>query len=228
MQPNRPLGWDLERGRDGSMVEAKKTAPSARRHEIVEIATGLFLENGFAATSMATVAEAAGLTKASLYHHFPGKEELFAACVTHGYAAELERLRDIASGDASDAPEKMQAAINALYETIISSQVGRMSPLIAEVSRSFPTVARSFHDDYIGPQHEILCKMIDEGVASGQFADVDRKVFLHLVFGPIVTLSLSREMFATFQDLEEHFPVAHLRDGHVEMLMQALAKPLAV
>jgi hypothetical protein len=63
-----------------------------------------------------------------------------------------------------------------------------MSPLIGEVSRSFPTFAWSFHDSYIGPHHTILARMIDEGVTAGQFADVDRKVFLLLAFGPIVTL----------------------------------------
>jgi len=202
----------------------KTSGQSERREEIVEIATTLFLENGFAATSMAMVAKAAGLTKASLYHHFPGKDELFAACVTGGYAHELMRLRAIANDATADPLEKMRAALVALYDTITVSPVGRMSPLIAEVSRSFPSVARSFHDDYIGPQHALLACMIDEGVASGHFADIDRKVVLHLIFGPIVTLSLSREMFATFKELDQYFPVEKLRDGHIDMMMELLTR----
>lgn len=206
------------------MAELHKTRAGTRRHEIVEIATRLFLENGFAATSMSMVAAAAGLTKASLYHHFPGKEDLFAACVTDGYAAELSQLRTIAEDPSTPPPDKMRAALMALYDTIITSPVGRMSPLIAEVSRAFPTVARSFHDDYIAPQHQILARIIADGVRSGHFNDLDPKLFLHLVFGPIVTLSLSREMFATFADLDCHFPVTDLRDGHIDTLMRLLAR----
>lgn len=206
------------------MAETQKNAQGARRTEIVKVATGLFLENGFAATSMAMVANAAGLTKASLYHHFPGKDDLFAACVTDGYAAELSRLRDVAADGDPSPPEKMRAALDALYDSMMCTSVGRMSPLIAEVSRTFPTVARSFHDDYIAPQHAMLASLIDEGVATGCFVDVDRQVFLHLVFGPIVTLSLSREMFATFDDLDRHFPIKSLRDGHIDTMLRLLQR----
>lgn len=204
------------------MADRKKLQHGSRRAEIVEIATTLFLENGFAATSMATVANAAGLTKASLYHHFPGKDDLFAACVTDGYAAELAILDEIATDPTMEPPDKMRAALAALYRSMTSTPAGRMSPLIAEVSRAFPSVARSFHRDYITPQYAILTQMIDEGVSSGHFNDVNRQLFLHLVFGPIVTLSLSREMFATFDELEAIFPVASLRDGHIDAMLDML------
>ena len=209
------------------MAEAQKNHPQAqsRRAGIVAVATDLFLENGFAATSMAMVARAAGLTKATLYHHYPGKADLFAACVTDGYADELARLADIAADPALSHSGKLRAAITALYASMTDTAVGRMSPLIAEVSRAFPTVARSFHDDYVAPQHALFTCLIDEGVAKGDFADQDRDLILHMVFGPIVTLSLSREMFATFDDLDCQFPVKPLRDGHIDAVLRLLARP---
>lgn len=190
-----------------------------RRAEILGVATGLFVENGYAATSMAMVAKSVGLTKASLYHHFPGKEALFTACVTEGVADQLSALDTIAANDQTDPERKMRAVLEALYEIFILSPAGRMSPLIAEVSRSVPMVARAFHDDYMAPQHEIIVRLVDEGVRLGVFADIDRKVFLHMVFGPIVTLSLSREMFATFEDLDQIFPIDALRNGHIENML---------
>jgi AcrR family transcriptional regulator len=44
--------------------------------DIVDIAVRVFLERGYDGTSMADLAQAAGITKSSIYHHVSGKEEL--------------------------------------------------------------------------------------------------------------------------------------------------------
>lgn len=52
-----------------------------RKHDaMVEAATNLFQTLGFDGTSMDRVAEAANVSKRTLYNHFPSKEELFAEC----------------------------------------------------------------------------------------------------------------------------------------------------
>ena len=201
------------------MPETKEPTLTARREEILDLTTELFLKNGFAGTSMSAVAKACGITKASLYHHFPGKDDLFAACVTHGYASALDDLNKLVKRPDVDARAKLETALDQLYDSIITSPVGRMSPLIAEVSRTFPNVAHAFHEEYIEPQRRLIGEILDEGLASGTFRDIDREVFFHIVFGPIVTLSLTREMFATFDDLEEHFPIEKLQSGHRGLVM---------
>ena len=186
------------------------------------VSTALFLENGFAATSMSAIAQACGITKASLYHHFSSKEELFIACVTEGYAAALRAIEVIAADRTLGAEAKMTEALSTLYDTMTLSAVGRMSPLIAEVSRAFPKVARSFHDEYIVPQQRLVWSIVEEGQRSGAFRQVDQKQLFHILFGPMVMLSLSREMFASFDDLDEQFPVEHLRAGHIKIVMEML------
>ncbi|MGH3975407.1 MAG: TetR/AcrR family transcriptional regulator, partial [Pseudonocardiaceae bacterium] len=46
------------------------------REEILNIAAGLFVERGFAATSTREIAEVVGIRQASLYFHFANKEEI--------------------------------------------------------------------------------------------------------------------------------------------------------
>ena len=46
---------------------------------IVQAALNLFLEQGYAATSMDAVASYAGVTKQTVYRYYPSKEELFTA-----------------------------------------------------------------------------------------------------------------------------------------------------
>lgn len=201
--------------------DAGSDAPS-RRGEILREATELFLEEGYAGTSMSALARACGVQKATLYHHFPSKEALFEACVTEGYdhaMGELRRVRDDARlGD----EERLRRAVAEIYRITIDAPVGRMSPLIAEVSLRFPELARAFHDGFIQREHDILHAIVDRGVANGSFRRRDRLALEQIVFGPVVTLSLSRQMFASFGDLDERLPVARIRDAHTEMLLELL------
>jgi AcrR family transcriptional regulator len=50
---------------------------------ILDRAAALFARRGFAKTSVQDVAAAVGLSKAGLLHHFPSKDALYAAVLTH-------------------------------------------------------------------------------------------------------------------------------------------------
>ncbi|MBF8283944.1 MAG: hypothetical protein HW378_2859, partial [Anaerolineales bacterium] len=60
-----------------------KAAPTSRgevtRTKLLEVAHGLFLENGFHGTSMRDIADAAGIAVGGIYNHFSDKEAIFAA-----------------------------------------------------------------------------------------------------------------------------------------------------
>ncbi len=64
-----------------------------KRAAIVEAATRLFLDAGYAGTSLARVAEAAGVSKATLFKQFPTKAALFDAIVTRAWALEDDDFR---------------------------------------------------------------------------------------------------------------------------------------
>src|SRR5215471_5142001 len=55
----------------------QKTRKSTSREEILRSAAEIFMEFGFAATSIDAVAERLGSTKGRVYHHFRSKADLF-------------------------------------------------------------------------------------------------------------------------------------------------------
>ena len=61
-------------------VKSKKAKQGAvTRQALLQAARTLFGERGYAATSIDDVAHAANVTKGAFYHHYDGKQELFAA-----------------------------------------------------------------------------------------------------------------------------------------------------
>jgi AcrR family transcriptional regulator len=53
----------------------------ARRHQLLELGRELFGNRPYDAISIDEIAAVAGISKGLLYHYFPGKRELYLACV---------------------------------------------------------------------------------------------------------------------------------------------------
>jgi AcrR family transcriptional regulator len=62
-----------------------------RRRQLIDAGSTLFAQYAFEEISMRQIAEAAGVSKALLYHYFPNKIELFRAAVQE-HAGELQRV----------------------------------------------------------------------------------------------------------------------------------------
>jgi AcrR family transcriptional regulator len=82
---------------------------SARREELTRTAARLFAERGYHGTSLAEIAEALGMQKASLYHHIASKEDLLWDVARSGADAFHAAL----DGVPEDAPvtEKIRLAL---------------------------------------------------------------------------------------------------------------------
>jgi len=80
-------------------AEPKRGRPRSKRDQIVRAAIKVFLENGYAATSMNRVAEEADVIKATIYSHFADKEQLFTAIIEEIVLAKIgidfEHLEDM-------------------------------------------------------------------------------------------------------------------------------------
>ncbi|NJR13046.1 MAG: TetR/AcrR family transcriptional regulator [Phyllobacteriaceae bacterium] len=183
---------------------------------------GLFLRHGFAGTSMADLARAVGMQKASLYHHFPSKEALFTACVTEGFEGAVRRLEQIRLDDSLSDKARIRAAMEEIYRVNLMTPVGRMAPMIAEVAQTIPDIARAFHGGFIARHCALVTGMIEDGMARGNFARLDTLGLRQMVFGPVIFLAMEREMTASFPDRDALNPIEQIRDSHIDLVLRLL------
>ncbi len=85
---------------------------SQRRQSIVETAARLFAQEGYNECEMERVAAEAGVAKGTLYLYFPGKQELFFACVDWGMSWMQQTVR-AAAESVSDSFDRIAVAIRA-------------------------------------------------------------------------------------------------------------------
>src|SRR5262245_41106101 len=101
-----PEGTDKELMMRKSKQEAART-----RERIVEAAAAEFREHGIAATGLADLMSAAGLTHGGFYRHFDSKDQLIAETSAAAITTMIDRLASAVSGKRGRAG--LKAAITA-------------------------------------------------------------------------------------------------------------------
>jgi TetR/AcrR family transcriptional regulator len=81
------------------LSEARVSVPGDTAERILDAAEALFAEQGFAATSVREIAGEVGLTPASLYNHFSGKEALYEAVLERGVQPLLILLQELTTSE---------------------------------------------------------------------------------------------------------------------------------
>lgn len=92
----------------------KRMSASDRRVVILEAAREAFAEGGYHQTSLDTVAERAGVSKALIYEHFASKRELHAAMLEQHVTELVERL-NVALAGAEPGEDRMRAGTEAFF-----------------------------------------------------------------------------------------------------------------
>lgn len=82
------------------MARKIRLSADERRKQIMQIATGLFAEKGFAGTRTREIADKAGISETLVFYHFKSKDELYKAILLenlahHPLQPEIERYENL-------------------------------------------------------------------------------------------------------------------------------------
>jgi AcrR family transcriptional regulator len=174
-----------------------RVAKDERRASIVEIASDVFLSQGYAATSMSEIAARVGGSKATLYNYFPSKEELFAAVVT----ARCEQLQAIIADVESEGVD-LRTSLKHLGERFLAliltdDAIATFRLVVAESGR-FPELGRAFYA--AGPRtgEERIGRFLSQAIAHGELKHGDSlemaRAFVDLCKSDIQLLRLCNAM----------------------------------
>ncbi|MCX7587753.1 TetR/AcrR family transcriptional regulator [Phenylobacterium sp. 58.2.17] len=154
-----------------------------RRDGILDVARDCFLADGYAATSMSTIAARLGGSKGTLYNYFKSKEELFEAVMQRQCGALAETLFDV-DHDGDDARERLQHFAGKFLTLLLTPESLGIHRVVVGESGRFPELGRMFYD--MGPKVILtkiagyLSDLMDQGVlrradpfvAAQQFKDL--------------------------------------------------------
>jgi AcrR family transcriptional regulator len=161
--------------------------PETTRARIGQEAARLFVASGYHGVSMREVAEAVGVTKPALYHHYADKESLFLAMLD-GALAGLARLIEHAAAQ-SGLSAQLDTLVSELVDSAPEQRLGLQ--LASELRHVSPERRRSFETEYRRVWMGGLSALFEAAAARGELrADLPPPVltraFLALIY-PLVT-----------------------------------------
>jgi AcrR family transcriptional regulator len=152
------------------MTTAKSTD---RREQILSVATRLFSEHGYAATSLEDVAEDIGFTKPAIYYYFKSKDEILFEIHDRIVAAGLGFVHEVQKqgGDPADQLDSiLRAHICRLLDNVDANLVFAREQAALSESRAADIKARD--REYEQAVRDIYAA----GVDAGEFVDLDPRV----------------------------------------------------
>ena len=176
-------------------IDRKERPPASKSESILAAAKRSFLAAGFGAVSMDSIAREAGVSKATVYAHFAGKEELFGAMI----GRECERYFARFSAGELD-PREVGASLTVLgrryLELLLSSEsIALHRIILGEVTR-FPVLGEVFWRAGPERQRVQIEAFLKSAIASGTLAITDTRLaaeqFVSLVRGEIQLRHLLR------------------------------------
>ncbi|MCC2028244.1 TetR family transcriptional regulator [Microbacterium sp. YMB-B2] len=157
----------------------RRGRPGYDRDRMLEIAVQVFIEQGYDATSVASLAERLGLSKSALYHHFSSKEELLEVALDEALGGLEGVLADAGGRSARERLEHvLHGAVLVLvdklaYVTLLLRVRGN-----SEVERAALERRRAFDRRVTA----LVRAAQDEGTVR---SDIDPSVATRLLFGMV-------------------------------------------
>jgi AcrR family transcriptional regulator len=129
-----------------------------RRQQLFEVARERFAHQGFHATSMDEIAEAAGVTKPVLYQHFPSKRALYVELLEETGRQLLSTLAE-ATAQAGSLRERVELGFGAYFRFAVGNRSAFLFLLDTSL-RSDPEFARIV-DEILDAAAETIATLIE-------------------------------------------------------------------
>ncbi len=155
---------------------------TSKRQTILEAAKRSFLTQGYSGTSMETIAEAAPVSKPTLYSHFKGKQELFAAVIADQCEGLLSTLSR-AQTEQLDPVAGLKAIARAFVDLVYAEEALSLYRLIIAEQQNFPELGTMVYRSGPQPVLERLSSYLTELDARNALRIPDVTVSSRLLLG---------------------------------------------
>lgn len=208
------------------MTETDSPAPKFRRRaedrpdELLDAARDLFLAQGYAATSVAQIAKAAGISKGALYLYFPSKQAVLEGLVKRA----LVPISGQAIAQAALAHGDLRAALSGFLHIVAAvlgdPEVFAVPRIVIREAVAAPDIAEMYRKAVLDAAIPGIAGVIREGVARGQIRPVDPELTVRTIMGPVILHIMLSEVFGIAPP--DGLALNRLIDNHLDILTNGL------
>ncbi len=158
---------------------SREAGDQGARTRLLEAATALFAERGYAGTSVGEIVARAGVTKPVLYYYFRNKEGIFQAILEEAARLQEEIIEEVL-GSSGHVLERLELLLDRVYRGV--SEHPDLMRTIHSLTFVPPQASPAFD---LGPMHRAMVEAIkavySHALSRGEVAERDPEEVAYLV-----------------------------------------------
>jgi len=195
-------------------VKRTRLSPEIRRRQILEAALVEFSSLGFAAASIAKIAQRVGISKANVYVHFSSKDEIFETLLQSLLGGAHDNW--LKMRESGDAREFIDNLVDATYASLTPQTLSIVRLLISEGHR-IPDLVAKWNEANVRTREERQAA-IDQYVSAGMLRAGPLADHFNFAMTPLIYVAVAQMVLGDLAADE----VEKIKDTHRSVLYQLL------
>ncbi|MER5281053.1 TetR/AcrR family transcriptional regulator [Streptomyces sp. NPDC002809] len=187
----------------------------AHRERLLDAARELLTEGGYAAASIAALADRAGVATGSVYNHFASKQELLAAVFRHVAGHELAAVREAVQAE-SGAAQQVRALVEVFSYRALRSPRTAWALLAEPVDPLVEQERLTYRRGY----HALAESVVAAGVTTGELPAQNPRLSAAAVIGAV-----SEALLGPLSPVGERTDPDPVVDGITALCLRAVGAP---
>ena len=182
------------------MTENKKSEDLETK--IIEAAKELFIENGFAETSMSDIATKVGINRPGVHYYFRTKDKMFQAVFGSIVKSLIPKVQDIILQQDTPIGERIGRVVDAYYE-VFKANPNLPIFIVKEMHRDFDYFSKTITEMHSVHYFDTIRNGLQNEMKKGKLKTVPMR-FLFLTFYSLLTMPFSTKNMCQNILLEEN------------------------
>lgn len=194
--PRSPRRNSLVSTRESKPATPTASPPPDKAAAVLAGAREIFLALGFSAATTDMIQQAAGVSKSTVYSHYPNKEALFTAMVEAECEYALQTARNLKFSD-KGLESILEESARAYLDIVLSPESLALYRVVVAEAPRFPELARRFYVAGPGAMNGMVAELLDRAASKEEldFSSVGRDaaaaLFVNMVRGEAQMQSLT-------------------------------------
>ena len=180
--------------------------------EIIEAAFKEFEQKGFGNSTLASIAERAGISRTTIYLYYKTKEAIFEAAIRGTVEQTIDEATHLAQGHEGDFRTVFASVLDLVYQRLVSGQASIILKVLVAEGQDMPDLIVFYRTKILSKGEQLIQGLIARGVSNGELSPDCLEYDVRILVAPAIFAGLWRNVFDKIDPLDiEAFKQMHIR-----------------
>lgn len=189
----------------------------ATKAKIIEATVKIVMDKGFANTRTAEIAGEAGVSEGLIFKYFPTKNHLFAIIINDNIQRLKSGVEEIINNHNLNPTAKLLSLIN-FHFNFFSIDRNIVQLIFGHSDRKSMVDVESLLQNGLYPYVQLIIKVLEEGIARGEFKPFDPEVTALAIIGSMQVNLINKIFLKNSEDLER------VKNELIEFILAAIKR----